>query len=300
MPHIGIPEHNESLVYEGDSTIGHGIWPSPTLSIAALLRIPIDPNQVPRSSYLNEANFVFREDSFDPVTRIRRGRLYKASSTRPEDWWVQPHPAYYEEANITRLQGGSGRLRKRIFAFEGWRVPAELSKYKSSALIALGTADAFTLWRIIDIERIVTGEDLLTLRARNSLGVLPELNLDAIPQNGRDKLQEVLERLNNSAYRAGPEDIVESARAATQWSVGMYLANRENNPKILMNDIGELLKQLKDRRILQSLIPIMATLHSRAKPNEQERYDTRPLMDGDAEYALASVGMILRELGWTI
>ena len=300
MLNLGIAERNESLIYEGDYTNGHGVWPSPTLSIATLLQLPIDTKQVPSSSYLSDANYVFREDSFDPVTRIRRGRLYKASNTRPEDWWVQPHPAYFEEANIARLNGSSGRLRKRILSFEGLRVPNEHGKLNRSALIALGTSDAFTLWRIIDVERIVTGEDLLTLRARNSLGALPELNLDAIPKNGLDKLKEVLERLDNSAHRAGPEDIIESARAATQWSLGMYLAARDNDPKMLVNDLGELIKHFKDRRILHSLIPIMASLHSRAKPNEQERYDTRPLMDGDGEYALVSVGLILRELGWTI
>jgi hypothetical protein len=52
--------------------------------------------------------------------------------------------------------------------------------------------------------------------------------------------------------------------------------------------------------MLKSLAQIFARLHSRAKPNEQERYASRPLLKGDAEYALAAVGMVLRELGWTI
>ncbi|EQD40246.1 protein containing Restriction endonuclease, type I, EcoRI, R subunit/Type III, Res subunit [mine drainage metagenome] len=44
----------------------------------------------------------------------------------------------------------------------------------------------------------------------------------------------------------------------------------------------------------------LARLHSRAKPNEQERRDTRPVMEADAEYALAAMGLLLRELGWTV
>ncbi len=297
MLDIGISSENESLIYEGRGEHGHAVWPSPTLSIATLLRVPIEKCQLPKSNFLNEAKLVFREDSFDPVTRIRRGRIYQASNTRPEDWWVQAHPAYFEEE---RPSLNRGRMRKRIYAFRAWQAFRELGNSRSTTLIALGTADAYTLWRVVDVERIVTGEDLLTLRARNSLGVLPDLNLDVIPQIGKDKLMEVMDRLANSAYRAGPEDVIESARAATQWSLGMYLANRDNNPEVLKKDIGDLTPLLEDRRVLQSLTPIMARLHARAKPNEQERYDTRPLLEGDSEYALAAVGLILRELGWTV
>lgn len=294
---IGVLAINEWLVYEGDSTRSHAVWPSPTLSIANVLRPPIKYSELAKSNNLLDAKFIFREDSFDPVTRIRRGRLYEAANSRPQFWRAQAHPAYPEEAVAARANGGW--LRKDIYAFQAWPSFRELGGSLNTALIALGTAEAYTLWRVVDIERIVTGEDLITLRARNSLGVLPELNQAAIPQDGRDKLKEVIERLTNSAYRAGPEDVIESARAATQWCLAMHLANRNNNPEILKKDIGELTSLLENKSLLQSLAPIIARLHSRAKPNEQERYATRPLLEGDAEYALAAVGMLLRELGWT-
>jgi hypothetical protein len=94
MLYIGIPEHNQSLVYEGDGSRAHAVWPSPTLAIATVLCKPSDISELPRSNFLNEAKFVFREDSFDPVTRIRRGRMYKSPGTQPQDWKVQIHPAY--------------------------------------------------------------------------------------------------------------------------------------------------------------------------------------------------------------
>lgn len=298
MQCIGIDESNHSLVFEGNSTSSHAVWPAPTLSVASILRAPIDTSQLPQNSYLNGANLVFREDSFDPITRVRRGRIYKASNRRPEDWYVQPHPAYYNDVQVAQRNGG--RIPKRMLAFDGLRVLQVLGEPSTSALIALGTAEAYTLWRIVDIERIITGEDLLTLKARNSLGVLPELNLNLIPQKGRKKLLELVERLGNLAYRAGPEDVIESSRAVTQWSLALYLADRDNNPNLLEYDLGQLKNLLKERQLLESIVPIMAKLHSRAKPNEQVRYDTRPLLEADAEYALASIGMILRELGWTI
>jgi len=130
--------------------------------------------------------------------------------------------------------------------------------------------------------------------------VIPELNSASIPEDGKAKVAETIERLSNAAYRAGPEDVIESARATAQWCLGVYLANRDGRPELRQKDIGELMPFLENTRFLKSLAQIFARLHSRTKPNEQERYETRPLSEGDAEYALAAVGMLLRELGWTV
>jgi len=295
MLYIGISEQNRSLVYEGDGTHGHALWPSPTLSIASVLRSPDDIGRLPQSSFPGDAQFVFREDSFDSVTRIRRGRMYKTPGTQPQDWNVQPHPAYQEEQ---AARNNGGWLRKRVNGFQAWPAMRELGGPLGTTLIALGTKDAYTLWRVVDVERIFTGEDLMTLRARNALGVLPELNPAAIPEDGKAKLAEVIGRLNNAAYRAGPEDVIEAARAAAQWILGVYLADREHKPELRLKDIGQLPQLLEDMQVLKSLAQILARLHSRTKLNEQERYDTRPVLEGDAEYALAAVGMLLRELDW--
>jgi len=39
-------------------------------------------------------------------------------------------------------------------------------------------------------------------------------------------------------------------------------------------------------------------LHSRNKPNEQERYSSRPTLEDDAELAVKAVACMIRELGW--
>jgi len=295
---IGFEEHRSWMVYEGDGSYGHAVWPAPVLSIATVLKAPDETSKIPRSSFLNEAQFIFREDSFDPVTRIRRGRLSEASNLRPENWWVQPNPAYPKDAQEAGEHGGW--LQKRLYTFRAWAGFRELSwRGATTTLIALGTQEAYTLWRVVDIELIATGEGLLTMRSRSALGVLPELDTAKIPENGRSKLLETIDRLSNSAYRAGPEDVVESARAAAQWCLAVWLVAQKNNPKLLEEDLGSLAKTLEDDRI-KSVAQLLARLHSRAKPNEQQRYETRPVHEGDAEFALASVGMLLRELEWTI
>jgi hypothetical protein len=298
MPAIAIDE-NQLLHYEGRSSqYGHALWPSPVVSVATVLVNPDETQQIPQNNFLPEVRMVFREDSFDPVTRIRRGRLYKWSGTHPEDWHVQPHPAYPEELLAARIHGG--KLKKRLYAFYSWPAFQEL-KGQRAALIALGTKEAYTLWRIVDIERIVTAEDLLTLRARTALGVLPELNRDAVPQDGRREVIEMLEKLVDTAYRAGPESVAHLARDAAQCCLGVWMANRRGNSKLRQQDLGPLAKMIeKEKSVSSNVAHTLARLHSRAKPNEQERFSSRPVCEGDAEFALAAVGLLLRELGWAL
>lgn len=292
MRGIAIDEYRW-LFYEGLRGHGHAIWPSPTVSCATILRAGAEiGNSLPKSNYINEALMMFREDSFDAVTRIKRGRLYRASDERPEDWRVQAHPAYAEDVH-------GGVVPKRLFAFYAWPAMRELGCHLNSTLVALGAAEAFTLWRVVDVERIVTGEDLITLRARSALGTLPALNEAAVPTEDRAAVSDILERLARAAYTADAASVAHLARDAAASCLGAWLAERNGDPKIKEKDLGELAKMLEDEQN-RSMVQLLARLHSRAKPNEQVRYGTRAVQQGDAEFALAAVGMLLRELGWAI
>lgn len=290
MRAIAIDEYRW-LFYEGLRGHGHAIWPSPTVSSATILRPGAEiSSTLPKSNYINEALMVFREDSFDAVTRIKRGRLYGASGERPEDWRVQAHPAYAEDVY--------GRVtRKRLFAFYAWPAMRELGGHLNSTLVALGTSEAFTLWRIVDVERIVTGEDLVTLRARSALGTLPELNEAAVPPEDRAAVSDVLERLARAAYTADAASVSHLARDAAACCLGAWLAERKGDPKIKEKDLGDLAKILEDEQN-RSMVQLLARLHSRAKRNEQVKHGTRSVHQGDAEFAIAAVGMLLRELAW--
>jgi hypothetical protein len=175
----------------------------------------------------------------------------------------------------------------------------ELANHLGSTLIALGTQDAFTLWRVVDVERVVTGEDLVTLRARSALGTLPELSETAVPPEDRAMVSDVLERLARAAYTADAASVAHLARDAAACCLGAWLAERKGDPKIKEKDLGELAKLLEDEQN-KSMVQLLARLHSRAKPNEQARYGTRNVHQGDAEFAVSAVGMLLRELGWAV
>ncbi|MEK6211444.1 MAG: hypothetical protein AABM64_13920 [Pseudomonadota bacterium] len=289
-------EENLWLFYDGThAKVGHAIWPAPSISTATVLRTDDEVEAaLPKNNFINEMVMVFREDSFDPVTRVRRGRLYKASDLRPEDWKVQAHQAVPEEARYP-----ASRLAKRLYAFYAWPAMRELGNHLGSTLIALGTQDAYTLWRVVDIERVVTGEDLVTLRARSALGILPELNEAAVPSGDRATVSDVLERLARAAYTADAASVAHLARDAAQCCLGSWLAERNQDPKIKHKDLGELVKILEDEHS-KSMVSLLARLHSRAKPNEKERFGTRSVHQGDAEFAVSAVGVLLRELGWAV
>lgn len=288
---IGI-DTNTNLVYEGQSNYGYGLWPAPVLSLATLMDEALDVGRIPVSSDLFNADTVFREDSFDPVTRIRRGRLYRTPGTRPQTWQVFLHAA---------IQGPGPRVALSLHGFDSNYLAAERGKF-SNALIALGSADAYTLWRVVGVERIVTGEDLLTLRARSSLGTLPELMESKVPADQLRKVKETLEKLSEASYRAGPESIVDRARDAAQWCVASWQSQKSSDYKLLDVDLGQWPVRLNEQKltVLAGICGSIARLHSRAKPNEQQKHQSRPLVEDDAEFALASVGLLLREIGWAV
>ena len=290
------------LFYEGATHYGHAVWPSPMVSIATIIFGTDDWAKIPAGGDLRYAKLVFREDSFDPVTRIRRGRFYVGLDMSPQEWHVQPHPAYAnEEVNRRDV---NGNITKRLCGFQIWNVDPRNRTSFSKTVVALGIADARTLWNVVGIERISTGEDLITLRSRSSLGTLPEVRVEVIPEEGRDLVIERLDKVADAAYRAGPESIVDRCRDVTQAMLGAWLADKLGNPKLRTEDVGDLLRRmqadevLKANTVLISAANIVARLHARAKPNEQVKRGGRPLNEADGECGLALVGTLMRELGW--
>lgn len=292
------------LFYEGATHYGHAVWPSPVVSIATIIGQPGDWSNIPADGDLRRAKMVFREDSFDPVTRVRRGRFYIGLDMSPQPWHVQPHPAYVnEEINRRDL---NGNIVKRLCGFQIWHVDRETRSSFSKIVVALGIADARTLWNILGIERISTGEDLVTIRSRSSLGTLPELHTEIVPEEGRDIVVERLDKVADAAYRAGPESIIDRCRDATQAMLGTWLADKLDNAKLRTEDVGELVRKMQAdesmrvNAVVINAASIVARLHARAKPNEQVRRGCRPMTEADAECSLALVGMLMRELGWTV
>lgn len=289
-------DQNMRLIYEGSSRIGVAIWPAPMVSIATILGPETDRSAVPEQTDLAMAKLVFREDSFDPVTRIRRGRFYqRGGDSQPQEWKVQTHPAYREEVGVRREH--DGYLAKQLFGFQIW--PARLHLRARELTVVLGVRDGMSIWRVVGIEQISTGEDLVTLKARANLGVIPDLREDHIPAGSRTRVLQTIEKLVDTAYRAGPESVVDRSRDVGAAVLGAFF--EASQPGAIHKDLGELARMATagQRHLIYNAAELLRLLHARAKPNEQHRRNVEAPREEDSALAIECVGAILREVGWT-
>lgn len=301
---IGI-DSNSWLVYEGVSNYGHGIWPTPVLAIATLITSEADWETLPTSPHLDKAKLIFREDSFEPVTRVRRGRLYEwREGGLQQTWFFSPHPA---EPVAHYSMAKDGQLSRMLYTYRPAQIFASFRPSMLHAHLVLGTKSAATVWRIVSMETVASGEELVTLRARSSFGVLPELVEDHIPVGARSEVLTNLEHVADAAFRSSAVSLIDLCRATATVVLAHWLESTGDPPdKVHHLDLGALLKAFEKQQgntdnspsAAGSAIRLLQRFHSRGKPNEQKRYNTRPPTDEDAQLVLSALGFLLREVGW--
>lgn len=290
MISIGI-DTNNGLVYEGDGFYGRGLWPTPVITPACFF-YPSDGE--PKAHLSSDRHgYRFREDSFDPISRIRRGRFYRSDQQQPMQWpRCSHHPGFLLDAIDLQVHAKG----KSLDTFREWKIwPEHVQAKREQPLVLLGMDDRFTSWSIISVEASATGEDFVTLKARNSFGVLPRIFIEKIPEEFRAKLNETLETFVNEVHRASPVSVIDRARDVASYALLAYFNLRGEDAK----DLSALAKKLEEdkRYIAANVAKTIAQLHSRAKPSEQERRDLRPIREQDADLAVQCVGALMCEIG---
>jgi hypothetical protein len=293
---------------------GHAIWPTPFLSIGCYIGPLSEWNRTNSPASLHSAPMLFREDYFDPVARIRRGRLYyRFDGMNPCDWQVQRHPAFGAHPRSDASYGTYGHSSsgldgyspKRLVTFCSWVADASVLKHLRHSVLILGVGERASIHAILDIERLASGEELITMRTRASLGVLPEL-LDAlIPEHHAALVLEQYEKAARAAFRDDVDSVVDRCREAA--SAALNAERSLHDDAAVGKDLGDLANFFGGdkfgarggRAVLSNAARIIARLHARAKTAERLSNQTAPLSEGDAECALALLGTIYRELGWT-
>lgn len=287
---IGIDEHF-GLVYEGDGDYARGLWLTPMITPAKFVYLSDENLSAHISS--NRLGYRFREDSFYPIARIRRGRFYLAGDGQPRQWSrCAHHPGFPFDAIGPRIHAHSKCLE--TFYSDSIRFK-HLHSRKEFPIVLLGQDDCFTSWSIINVETIVTGENLVTLKARNSFGLLPIICNDKVPMYFQAKLNESIEVLADEYHRSSPSSVIDRARDVAVHAL-MAFCNLQKNAAM---DLGNLIKrpELEKFIIARNVANIIARLHARAKPNEQEKRELRPIREKDADLAIQSVGTLLCEIG---
>lgn len=235
----------------------------------------------------------FREDSFDPIARIRRGRFYLSAQQQLMQWArCSHHPGFPLDAIDPHVHAKS----KSLETFHGNPIFYQHIQGKQELpIVLLGVDDRFSAWTIINVEAIATGEDLVTLKARSSFGILPLVDESKIPEAFRAKLHEALGTFVDEVHRSAPASVIDRARdVAVHALLAFYNLQKDD-----ALDLGKLIKRLESdgRIIAENSANIIARLHARAKPSEQARRDLRPVREQDTDLAVQCVGALLCEIG---
>lgn len=286
----------DGYVFEGDSEYGaHLAWPRPVITLAKFIQPENENGRLIGASERDFPHLCFREDSFDPVSRIRRGRFYEATG-RTGSWRVIES----QTVTISGSRRENGMLDVTVRGYTAYNLSAQVGEMPE--VVLLGSDSAFTVWSVVDIETIATREALFTLKARHSLGVLPKIYWERMPVEHMRKVRETLEKLGDDYRRAGPESVIDRAREAATAILSTYLQSEGDN-SASGKDLGDLVKKLKDMpnkmHILACVAEIPQRLHSRGKSAEREKRDNlRSIREQDAELAVQCVGTMLCELRW--
>ena len=286
-------ERDTSLIYESKSTIGIPVWPSPILLQVKIVSSRERLFKPERAGDLQPLSIIFREETYNSSSRIRRGRLYKALESLVQTWAMHPHPAMATEA-----RRGPGNLKKSVTVFQSFRIKPHLASLDiDDPVFLLGAEHGFSIWSLVNVETSAIGEDVVILRARKSVGALPNIDREKILSLGGDLVLEFIDKLEEEIYRAGAESVVDRCREAITAILSTYLQSEGvvepgNDLSVLANKVeGQL-------GIVGWSGKIVARLHARGKHAEQEKRILRDVTEQDAEFSVQAVGVILCDLGW--
>lgn len=296
-------DRRTGLVYEGSDGPTHPVWPTPMLTHATLIEGPGDFKRLPLDFDENHNSWIFIESSFDPASRIRRGRLFqKFGGASWETVNVEAHPAL--NSDIQKAAHNAGRVSKELSVFIECTALIQKRAKGEGHQIALGRRDGSSLWKILQTERVASGDVLVTLRAESAYAILPEVDKSKINPDNLKGVESALERVVNSAYRELPQSVVDHCRNAAVVIISRWMQSVENSFAPTEQDLGDWIKKLKSHPLVREMVALCSALevinrmHPRGKDNEVMKHQLRQVEESDAEYAVHAISFILREIKW--
>lgn len=297
---LGIDD-STGLVYEGTGSMPDRLSvPLPTVALAKLIEASGDWGGLPADSRAGKDVWVFREDSFDPVTRTRRGRLYQSMSGASypnHNARVLPST----RADIAAL-GPDGRMARPLHIYAACSGILDKPRRGRGLALALGSSRAASGWRILDCELTITGDVMLTLKSLSAYGILPELALDRVPERFRPEVSEAVDGILDAAFRESSTSIVDRCKDALAMILSRWLWKQTGDEKSLGWDIANVAAEVEKEphRLIAvaGAAKAVGRLHARGKPGEQFTKGARPPTEGDAAFCLEALALALRDIGW--
>lgn len=281
------------------STVGTPVMPAPVLLPVRFQDVLQERITADQPVDIHNLKMVFREDVFDAVARTRRGRFYRANGSQPVTWNLLKSP-------FTSIYAGLGS--KSLITFQALRLGEEWRGVeRNQKIVVLGAEPQFSIWSVSSIETDVVGEEIVTLRSRQTFGALPSLLENQIPQVLRTNLLEKYTALAEDVFRAGAESVVDRCREVMTAAISTYVQTKYDVPP--GNDLADLLKILESKvsrqdgsyrevEIVLGAGQIVRQLHARGKNAEQERRPIRLIVEQDAQLAISATGSLLCDLGY--
>jgi len=300
MARLGF-DRRTGLIYEGMEGPTHPVWPTPALSQATLIETLKDLERIPGD--FDGLGWTFIDGSFDPSSRIRRGRLFqKFGAVSWELTQVEAHPAI--NSDLLKAANNAGRVGKELSVYYECTELLQKPNRGEGLQLALGRKDGHSLWRILQTERIASGDVLVTLRAESAFGVIPQLDANQIATDGMLGVQAALDRVVNSAYRELPQSVVDHCRNAAVMLTSRWMQKVTHAARPTERDLGYWINAVKsqfgdgERVALRSALETINRLHPRGKDNELHKYSMRQVNEHDAEYAVHALAFLIREVNW--
>jgi hypothetical protein len=215
---------------------------------------------------------------------------------------VEAHPAI--NSDLLKAANNGGRVGKELSLFIECTDLLQKANRGEGLQLALGRRDGHSLWRILQTERIASGDVLVTLRAESAFGVIPQLDTSRIATDGVLGVQTALDRVVNSAYRELPQSVVDHCRNAAVMVISRWMQTVTCADRPTEQDLGIWIKTLKavfgenERVALRSALETINRLHPRGKDNESLKHSLRQVDELDADYAVHALGFVIREVNW--
>ncbi len=284
------------LAYEGDIHTLRAIHPPPFFT-----RVRCDKLHDFGNGQFG--NYLFREDSFDSITRIRRGRLYRLDNNQPGLSYPPENVHNYPfgpHSGVAGTWDPDCKYRPILAADFGRGVRLE------GLLFRLGDNNFETGWRVVSVEKIINrsnGHLLFTLRAISSWGAVPVLT-DEIADLAGNKvapapMNNALDNVVTALHLQQPVSTVDACREAARVILAAWLGRR-----LVGKDLDDVIIKIpEDQHMLKNAAYVIKQFHPRGKSSLQEKQaakgkDVRHLVDGDAEASVHLIGLLLREIGW--
>jgi hypothetical protein len=295
MSFLGI-SRDSGAVYVGESlTFGYRCSTDPTLTpIRFVIGGDVPSDEIGPTTF-HLAKRIFKEVYFDPVTRLRRGEVFSQEGAQPARWLAQD-PYRKDLGNAFKADGSRYNLELVTYQHDRLSSLQQSLGKRDCPRVILGSEGFVTFWKIISVETAVNHVPVLTLKAEQFFGDIPEVVHESIPESLRSKLLLLLDDVASSAHRLSPVAVVDRCRDC----LALVFAEKAGEPGLdLFKAVTVWAGAANEMDSVRAFCGrIVARLHSRGKPNEQLKRGLRPLSESDAVLALRCLWTVLVDFGW--